>query len=88
MQMLFWQMIQDAKNDGLCELDLGRSDCNNPGLVAFKDRWGATKSKLVYWQYPPAADSLTQGSFSKRVFASMPDSLLAASGRLLYRYMG
>jgi lipid II:glycine glycyltransferase (peptidoglycan interpeptide bridge formation enzyme) len=92
MQMLLWKAIQDAKKEGLCELDMGRSESNNSGLVTFKDRWGATRTKLVYWRYPRSRfhsiRSATQGSFSKRVFACMPDSLLVATGRVLYKYMG
>ncbi len=41
MQFLLWRAIQKAKQNGQREFDLGRSDCDNPGLVAFKDRWGS-----------------------------------------------
>ncbi len=41
MQLLLWQAIQRAMQDGLTEFDLGRSDMSDSGLVAFKDRWGA-----------------------------------------------
>jgi len=92
MQMLFWRAIEDAKTDQLTEFDLGRSDCANSGLVTFKDRWGATRTRLVYLQYPrPRLHSIrnaTQGSISKRIFACMPDGLLTATGRVLYKYLG
>lgn len=91
-QFLFWQAIQDAKRDQLSEFDMGRSDCDNPGLVTFKDRWGAARTRLVYLRYPRARfhsiREATQGKFSKRVFACMPDGLLSATGRVLYKYMG
>jgi lipid II:glycine glycyltransferase (peptidoglycan interpeptide bridge formation enzyme) len=46
MQMLLWQAIKQGKESGLLELDLGRSDCNSEGLIAFKDRLGATRSYI------------------------------------------
>ncbi len=92
MQFLFWHSIQDAKRDQLSEFDMGRSDCDNPGLVTFKDRWGATRTRLVYLRYPRARfhsiREAAQGKISRRVFACMPDSLLSATGRVLYKYMG
>ena len=35
-----WDMILSAKLAGKRELDLGRSDLDNPGLIAFKEKWG------------------------------------------------
>jgi len=42
MQLLLWKATQDAKEEGLTEFDLGRSDWSDEGLVKFKDRWGAS----------------------------------------------
>ncbi len=36
-------------------LDLGRSDVDQPGLIAFKDHLGATQSTLTYYRYPKRA---------------------------------
>jgi Acetyltransferase (GNAT) domain len=91
-QLLFWKAIEEAKNDGLAEFDMGRSDCDNPGLARFKERWGATRSTLTYWRYPAPASQVSrhtgQTKIAKHVFAHMPDSLLAAAGRLLYKHIG
>jgi lipid II:glycine glycyltransferase (peptidoglycan interpeptide bridge formation enzyme) len=91
-QLLFWKAIQEAKNDHLEELDFGRSECNNFGLVAFKDRWGATRSTLVYLQYPQRGSQfirgVTQVKIAKRLLTHTPGVLLAAAGRVLYKYMG
>ncbi len=46
MQFLFWNAIQEAKREQLSEFDIGRSDRDNPGLFAFKDRWGAVRTEL------------------------------------------
>ena len=92
MQMLLWSAIQQAKADQLSELDLGRSDCNNTGLVKFKDRWGASRTGLAYLQYPHSrlrsVRNAAPGNISRRVITRMPDTLLSATGRLLYKYMG
>ncbi len=40
MQVLMWKAIEEAKEAGLLEFDMGRSDWENDGLVHYKDRWG------------------------------------------------
>jgi lipid II:glycine glycyltransferase (peptidoglycan interpeptide bridge formation enzyme) len=91
MQLLFWRAIEEAKEEGLQEFDLGRSDCDNPGLVAFKDRWGSSRSTLTYWRYPaPDLENLRPGwpmRVAKQMFAHMPDGVLTAAGKLLYRHV-
>src|SRR5213592_3836846 len=42
MAWLVWQTIRETKDAGAEELDLGRSDCDNAGLIAFKERWAAS----------------------------------------------
>ena len=44
MPFLFWRLIQDAQARGFVELDLGRSNVDQPGLIAFKEHFGATRS--------------------------------------------
>ena len=91
-QLLMWKAIQQAKNDRLEEFDMGRSDCDNPGLIAFKDHWGAARSTLFYLRYPlrrsQTINEVMPGSVAKYIFAHAPDSLLAATGSMLYKYMG
>jgi hypothetical protein len=91
-QLLMWKAIQEAKNDQLYEFDMGRSDFDNPGLIAFKDRWGAARSTLFYLRYPLRSSQTTstamQGNVAKYILAHAPDSVLAATGSLLYKYMG
>src|SRR3989441_5506420 len=52
MPLLLWNAIQEGKRNGAREFDMGRSDTDNPGLIAFKEHWGATRSQLTYWRYP------------------------------------
>jgi hypothetical protein len=90
--LVIWQAIQEAKSHGLCELDLGRSDWDNIGLINFKDRWGATRSTLTYWRYGNAAADLESRRWSTQtvrwLFGQMPNRLLIATGDLLYRHVG
>src|ERR1019366_5150056 len=81
-----------SRDDRLSEFDLGRSDCDNPGLIRFKDRWGATRSMLTYLRFPSrhpqTVSKAAQAPIVKYLFACVPDSLLAAAGRVLYKHIG
>jgi CelD/BcsL family acetyltransferase involved in cellulose biosynthesis len=89
---LLWKAIQEAKNTGLQEFDLGRSDLHTPGLVAFKDRWGTQRSLINYFRcsrYPTSSVSRAWPTrLAKPFFARLPDRFLIAAGELLYRHMG
>jgi len=91
-QLLFWRSIQEAKEDRLREFDLGRSDSDDSGLITFKDRWGATRTELVYLRYPTryshSVSERGQALISKYVWSHAPSFMLAAAGRALYRHMG
>jgi hypothetical protein len=92
MQLLLWQAIRDAKNRGCEEFDLGRSDVNNQGLILFKDRWGASRSPLVYLRNPPSgAEAPREGRLThvaKGICSAAPDRILATAGNLLYKHIG
>jgi hypothetical protein len=83
--LLFWRTIREAQENGLEELDMGRSNTDNPGLIAFKEHWGATGSLLNYWTYPkkPARHpSNWQKSLARRVVSAAPDLGLGMVGTL------
>ncbi len=90
MPFLFWKAIQDAKEDGVQQFDFGRSDCDNTGLITFKDRWGSQRTELTYWRLPSQSAS-GRGQWKLKVagpiFARLPVRLLAASGQILYRHI-
>lgn len=93
MQFLFWHLIREAKERGFVELDFGRSECENIGLVTFKDRWGTKRQLITYLRYPPRQSRPDEGPCSmmklgKRVFAHCPQSVLRATGSLLYPHVG
>jgi hypothetical protein len=91
MQWLLWRAIMDAKQRGLTELDLGRSDVRDKGLSVFKDRLGATSSCLTYFRYPvdPSRVAVARGmSWPEKLGPYIPDGLITFGGRLLYRHFG
>jgi CelD/BcsL family acetyltransferase involved in cellulose biosynthesis len=91
MSLLFWKTIQDAKDKGLEELDLGRSDSDNLGLIAFKEHWGAAARDLNYWTYPckPAQRPRNwEKNLVAQVVSLAPDFALKTVGKLLYRHIG
>jgi CelD/BcsL family acetyltransferase involved in cellulose biosynthesis len=91
MALLLWNAIQEARDNGFDEFDMGRSDTDNLGLIAFKERWGATSRELSYWTYPRSAHVKTaawQKKFLRSVAAVIPDMALTTVGTLFYRHIG
>jgi hypothetical protein len=90
--MLFWRAIMEAKAAGMEELDLGRSDRDNPGLVTFKERWSAVRSTLTTWRAPIKVSSFSSEHrkvrLAKQICSTLPESVLRLAGRLLYRHIG
>jgi lipid II:glycine glycyltransferase (peptidoglycan interpeptide bridge formation enzyme) len=89
--LLFWKTIQEAKQLGFEELELGRSDLDNAGLVAFKDRWGAARRSIDYWTYPGTrgfGSGVWKKRLARRLVPIAPDLALEAAGKLLYRHIG
>jgi hypothetical protein len=94
MPWLLWRLTKEAKSAGLRELDLGRSDWTNPGLIVFKDRLGAKRIPVTYWRFPKprgVADALSDGRLKwlpARIFRLMPAPVLTATfiGPLVERH--
>ena len=93
-QLLFWRAIQEARSEGLRMFDLGRSDPDNAGLIAFKDRWGATRSTITYTRFSASPDAGAfhpgagwGGRIARTVAPRLPGSLLRLAGRMLYRHI-
>ena len=60
MQLLMWKAIQEAKESGLLEFDMGRTDWDNEGLLTYKDQWGCKRSTLTYLRYPALKTKRTE----------------------------
>jgi len=92
MPMLFWKAIQTGKQHGAQEFDLGRSDTDNKGLTAFKQRLGASCSELTYFRLGRdrnyASKTGVAWRIAKRVFTRMPVRLAQIAGPVLYRHVG
>jgi hypothetical protein len=89
---LLWRAIVAAKSSGAVEFDMGRTEAENTGLLAFKNHWVPRCKELTYWRYPDAR-SLDVASgwklkIAKGVFSYMPNRLLELSGKLVYRHIG
>jgi CelD/BcsL family acetyltransferase involved in cellulose biosynthesis len=89
--LLWWNTITEAKAHGIQELDLGRTDIDNQGLMTYKDHWGARRSTINYWRYPVATVAFRPESaikYADRLISIVPDASLVLLGRLLYRHIG
>jgi hypothetical protein len=90
MALLFWKTIQEAKERGFDELEMGRSDADNLGLIAFKEHWGASGTPISYWTYPHIGvglPSIWRKKLARRWIPTLPDLMLRAVGNLLYRHI-
>ena len=92
MALLLWNAIQEAHRDGVAELDLGRSDRDQTGLITFKERWGAARAPLTYWRHAPPALAASVGAWAldiaEKISSRLPAPALIFAGRLLYRHIG
>lgn len=89
---LFWRAIGAAKSHGAKEFDMGRTEQDNPGLLAFKNHWVPHPKRLVYRQYPYTSIRQSVGNWqlklAKRAFSFMPDRLSTIIGKLIYPHIG
>jgi Acetyltransferase (GNAT) domain len=92
MPFLFWRLIEESKNSGAESIDFGRSDAANEGLIAFKSKFGAAKRTLAYLRSPRTTKKSTgdwgDSRIARRVFSILPDGLLSAAGKVLYKHIG
>jgi len=92
MPFLFWKLIEESKAEGAQEIDFGRTDMENSGLLRFKDCLGTVRRKLNYIRYPEAAKKAGVAtpllSATKNMFSVLPDALSSRLGRMAYRHIG
>jgi hypothetical protein len=89
---LFWKTILESKNEGMEEIDLGRSDLDNDGLITFKTRLGGKRSELTYWRFPTSDSTKLQDRrgfhIAQKLIKYVPDPVRIRVGNLLYRHFG
>jgi hypothetical protein len=92
MPFLFWKLIEESKADNAEELDFGRTDMDNEGLIRFKDQFGTTRTQITYMRYPPAAKQASavssQVPLVGHIFSALPSFVSWRLGGVLYRHMG
>lgn len=92
MPFLFWKLVEESKASGAEKIDLGRTDLANEGLIAFKDRLGASKRLLTYYRYAKTAKqgvaALSDSQALRQFFSLLPETVCSAAGRILYRHLG
>src|ERR1035437_8328303 len=92
MPFLFWKLIEESKAAGAEQIDFGRTDLDNEGLIAFKDRFGTSGRRLTYLRYPGSeSEKSAVASYlpaARRLFSVLPDALSSRAGGLLYRHIG
>jgi CelD/BcsL family acetyltransferase involved in cellulose biosynthesis len=94
--LVLWTAIRWACENGLREMDFGRTESDNSGLRAFKKGWGAVEVPLVYSTIPAGNShgrAVSVGAErAQRILASVirssPSWVCRAAGALLYRYAG
>lgn len=92
MQLLLWNAIRAAKEAGAIEFDMGRSEVEDHGLIAFKDRWGASQTDLTYCHYPARLPGSAlrdrQRTVGQYVLSHTPLGILGVLGKVMYKYAG
>jgi lipid II:glycine glycyltransferase (peptidoglycan interpeptide bridge formation enzyme) len=89
--LLFWKCIEWAHQEGMKQVDFGRSELEDRGLRKFKSGWNADEIPLAYSYFGDASHTSPGGASEKlasafiRLFGSAGCRLL---GKLLYRYAG
>ncbi|HZR40281.1 MAG TPA: GNAT family N-acetyltransferase [Ktedonobacteraceae bacterium] len=92
--LLMWTAITWGCTHGHQTLDLGRTACDNQGLMEFKRRWGATQEALPYYYYPrvqglaATSESSKTYHFLTTCWRRLPLQIAGPLGGYLYRNLG
>jgi hypothetical protein len=91
--LVMWSAVKWYRDRGFENLNLGRTETDNPGLLQFKRTWGAKERLVPYHLYDfkkrdfvPARPR--HGARLAPIFSRTPIPLLRLMGRLLYRHVG
>ena len=92
MPFLFWRLVEESKVSGAEKLDFGRTDLDNEGLIAFKDRLGTTRRLLTYYRYTktpnPGVAGLGDSRAIRQFFCLLPQVVSSLAGKILYKHLG
>ena len=91
MPFLLWKLIEESKSEGIEQIDLGRTEIDNLGLLEFKDRIGATRTMMSYLRYPKSERTsgvqLSRLGGERKLLRFLPDVVSSTMGRLVYRHI-
>ena len=92
MPFLFWRLIEESKRVGTQEIDFGRTDLDNRGLIVFKDRLGTSKTLQTYLLFRPTGRTVGNYKWgfdlARQIVSVLPDVVLPWAGRIVYRHAG
>jgi FemAB-related protein (PEP-CTERM system-associated) len=92
--LLMWTAIKFGCTLGYSTFDMGRTACNNEGLMEFKRRWGAIKEPIPYYYYPRMSGltATSESSWKYRLLTScwrrLPLPVAGPLGGYLYKHLG
>ena len=90
--LVMWEAIKWLASNGFENLNLGRTEPENNGLMQFKRGWGTRERQIHYYSYDfKLGEFITQKKTFKssyNFFKLMPEPLLKLAGNLLYRHVG
>jgi len=92
-KLLSWTAVEEAVNSGFSLFDLGLSDDDQPGLIAYKLHLGAHEKEIRFFNYTPASYPVMQGwkeglkKFTDAVTApEVSDRITEEAGNILCRF--
>lgn len=92
MPFLFWRLVEESKASGAEKIDFGRTDLNNEGLIAFKDRLGTCRKLLTYYRYTKSSKQGSPALLNLRALRQcisfLPRAVSSAAGSVLYKHLG
>jgi CelD/BcsL family acetyltransferase involved in cellulose biosynthesis len=90
--LLLWEAIRWGCENGMAQLDMGRTDLGQEGLRSFKLGWGADEEVLAYTRLGAARPGTAEhGRLGRALAAGLRHTPPAASrvvGEMLYRHAG
>jgi len=91
---LFWQIIQDAANQGFRSVEFGGSPISHESLRRFKRHWGAREVPLYHHFYPEVRgisgrwEQRHGVQFIQKIIRYAPQPVLSGMGRIIFRHLG
>jgi CelD/BcsL family acetyltransferase involved in cellulose biosynthesis len=92
--LLMWESIAWAINNGYHIFDMGRTARDNQGLMEYKRKWGATAEPLPYYYWPQVAGLASTSETSRKYqvltacWKRLPLPIASTLGGILYKHLG